>query len=117
MNYVDVMAAAVPTASKDAYIAHARMAAEVFKDHGALRILEFWGDDVPVGEVTSFPMAVKCADDETVCCSVIEWPSRSVRDEGMQKVMTDERMSGENAAMPFDGQRMIFGGFETILDL
>lgn len=116
MTYVDVMAAAVPTANKDAYIAHARMAAEIFKEHGALRVLEFWGDDVPQGQVTSFPLAVKCAADETVCCSLIEWPSRSVRDAGMQKVMSDARMASEDAAMPFDGQRMIFGGFEMILD-
>lgn len=117
MNYVDVMAAAVPTANKETYIAHARMAAEIFKEHGALRVLEFWGDDVPPGEVTSFPMAVQCKDDETVCTSLIEWTSRAARDAGMQKVMTDERMNSEEAAMPFDGKRMIFGGFETILDV
>ncbi|ASJ76843.1 DUF1428 domain-containing protein [Granulosicoccus antarcticus] len=113
MTYVDCMIAAVPTANKQTYIDHARMAATVFKKHGALQLVENWGDDIPEGEVTSLPMAVKCKPDETVVCSWILWPSKEVRNAGMQAVMEDPDMAGE---MPFDGKRLIYGGFETILE-
>jgi len=89
-------------------------------DYGALKSVECWGDDVPQGEVTSFPMAVKCQADETVCFSWIVWPSRKIRDEGMEKAMADPRMQPETnagmAKMPFDGKRMIYGSFEMIVD-
>ncbi len=114
MNYVDGFVAAVPTAKREAYLKHAELAAAVFKEHGALRAVECWGDDVPEGKLTSFPMAVQCKVDETVVFSWITWPSRSVRDEGMKKVMDDARM--KDMTMPFDGKRMIYGGFEMILD-
>ena len=116
MKYVDCIVAAVPTKNKEAYLKHARGAWPVFKDHGALGMVECWGDDVPDGEVTSFPMAVKCAEDETVVCSWITWPSKEVHDEGMKKVMEDKRMSDENNPMPFDGKRLIYGGFQMILE-
>ena len=86
MTYVDGFVAAVPTANRASYTKHAETAAVVFKEHGALRVVECWGDDVPQGKVTSFPMAVKCKDDETVVFSWITWPSRQKRDEGMKKV-------------------------------
>ena len=114
MNYVDGFVAAVPTAKREAYLKHAEIAAAVFKEHGALKAVECWGDDVPEGKLTSFPMAVQCKVDETVVFSWISWPSRSVRDEGMKKVMDDARM--KDMTMPFDGKRMIYGGFEMILD-
>lgn len=114
--YVDGFVAAVPSANKAAFIEHARAAAVVFKEHGALRVVECWGDDIPDGEVTSFPMAIKCKDDETVIFSWIEWPSRAVRDEGMPKVMQDPRLQMDVNPMPFDGKRAIFGGFESIID-
>ncbi len=113
MNYVEGFVAAVPTANREQYRTHAEAAAVVFKEHGALKLVECWGDDVPDGEVTSFPMAVKCKEDETVVFSWILWPSREARDDGMKKVMADTRMSG---AMPFDGKRMIFGGFQMIVE-
>lgn len=116
MNYVDGFVAAVPTAKKGAFIEHARIAADCFKKYGALKVVETWGDDVPEGEVTSFPMAVKCEPGETVVFSWIIWPSKEVRDEGMQKVMTDPEMDMETNPMPFDGKRMIFGGFEIIME-
>lgn len=116
MSYVDGFVLALPTAKKQAYIDHARAALPVFKDHGALHMVECWGDDVPDGEVTSFPMAVKCQPDETVVFSWIIWPSRQVRDEGMQKVFADPRIQADMGDMPFDGKRMIFGGFEVLLD-
>ena len=116
MNYVDGMVAAVPSAKREDYLRFAETAAQVFKDHGALRVVECWGDDVPDGEVTSLPMAVQCKPDETVVFSWILWPSREVRDEGMQKVENDPRMNPETNPMPFDGKRLIFGGFQMILE-
>ncbi len=116
MAYIDGFVAAVPTANRDKYIQHAKDAAVVFKDHGAIKLVECWGDDVPDGEVTSFPMAVKCKDDETVVFSWIHWPSRDARNEGMKKIMDDPRMQPDVNPMPFDGMRLIYGGFEIILD-
>lgn len=116
MAYVDGFVAAVPTANRDAFIEHAKISAEVMKECGALKIVECWGDDVPDGELTSFPLAVKKRDDETVVFSWIVWPSKAVRDDGMQKMMADPRMQEETNPMPFDGKRIIFGGFEMILE-
>jgi uncharacterized protein YbaA (DUF1428 family) len=116
MTYVDGFVAAVPTANRGIYTKHAETAAVVFKEHGALRVVECWGDDVPQGKVTSFPMAVKCKDDETVVFSWITWPSRQKRDEGMKKVMADPRLQPDKNPMPFDGKRLIYGGFETLVD-
>jgi uncharacterized protein YbaA (DUF1428 family) len=117
MNYIDGFVIAVPTVNREAFRKHAEAAAAVFKEHGALRVVECWGDDVPEGKVTSFPMAVKRKEDETVVFSWIAWPSRAVRDEGMRKVMADPRVQPDMNAMPFDGQRMIYGGFQAILDV
>ena len=116
MNYVDGFIAAVPTANREAYRKHAEEAAVVFKEYGALTMVECWGDDVPEGNLTSFPMAVKCEPDETVVFSWITWPSRQVRDEGMKKVMDDPRLQPDRNPMPFDGKRLIYGGFEVIVD-
>ena len=116
MNYVDGFVAAVPNANKDAYVHHARRAAAVFKEHGALRVTECWGDDVPEGQLTSFSMAVKREPDEAVVFAWIEWPSREVRDAGMEKVMNDPRLQSDSSPMPFDGTRMIYGGFRIVLD-
>lgn len=114
MNYVDGFVAAVPAANKDAYLAHARQALPLFKELGAIRMVECWGDDVPEGKVTDFKGAVKAKDDEVVVFSWIEWPSKEVRDAGMKALMADPRM--RDMKMPFDGQRMIFGGFQPLLD-
>ncbi len=113
MSYVDGFLAAVKIANKDKYRAFAAKAAPLFEQHGALRVVENWGDDVPRGKTTDFWGAVKCEADEVVVFSWIEWPSKAARDAGMKKVMADPGMQGE---MPFDGKRLIFGGFETILD-
>ena len=116
MTYVDGFIAAVPTTNKQAYIDHAEAAAVVFKEHGASKVVECWGDDVPDGEVTSFPMAVKKKDDETVIFSWVEWPSKAARDAGMQKVMEDPRMQPDQNPMPMDGKRLIYGGFDMIME-
>jgi len=115
MDYVDGFVAAVPTANREVYRKHAEAAAAVFKEHGALAVVECWGDDVPEGKLTSFPMAVKRQPDETVVFAWIVWPSRQVRDVGMKKVMDDPRMQPGTNPMPFDGMRMIYGGFEIIV--
>jgi uncharacterized protein YbaA (DUF1428 family) len=115
MPYVDGFVIPVPTAKREAYVKLAERVAAVFKEHGALKVVECWGDDVPEGKITSFPMAVKREEGETVVFSWIIWPSRAVRDEGSKKVMADPRMQpGET--MPFDGKRLIYGGFEMILE-
>jgi uncharacterized protein YbaA (DUF1428 family) len=116
MSYVDGFVAAVPTANRAAYHKHAAEAAAVFKEHGALRCIECWGDDVPDGKVTSFAKAVQRKADETVVFSWIEWPSKEARDAGMAKVMADPRMTPEANPMPFDGQRLIYGGFQPIVE-
>jgi uncharacterized protein YbaA (DUF1428 family) len=116
MNYVDGFVAAVPTANRDAYRKHAEAAAVVFKEHGALAIVECWGDDVPEGKLTSFPQAVKRQPDETVVFSWVTWPSRRARDAGMKKVMADSRLQPDANPMPFDGKRLIYGGFEMIVN-
>ncbi|MCY7305998.1 MAG: DUF1428 domain-containing protein [Rhodoferax sp.] len=116
MPYIDGFVAAVPAANKASYIAHAKLAAGIFKEHGALQVVESWGDDVPDGKLTSFPMAVQLKDDEVVVFSWITWPSRAARDQAWAKVMADPRMSSELNPMPFDGKRLIYGGFQMILE-
>ena len=117
MSYVDGFVVAVPTAKREAYREMAMAAMAVFRDHGATRCVECWGDDVPDGKVTSFPMAVQKKDDETVVFSWIEWPSREARDAGNAAAMKDPRMSQDMSQMPFDGTRMIYGGFAPIVDV
>lgn len=116
MSYVDGFVVAVPSGNKERYIQHASDAAVVFKEYGALRFVECWGDDVPEGEVTSFPMAVKCKPDETVVFSWVVWPSRDVRNRAMHKIMEDPRLHPDVNPMPFDGKRLIYGGFEVVVD-
>ena len=115
MHYIDGFVIPVATADKQKYLDHALVAAAVFKDHGALKVVECWGDDVPDGKLTSFPMAVKREPHESVVFSWIAWPSRAVRDTGMAEVMADARL--QSTDMPFDGKRMIFGGFQMILEV
>ncbi|HEX4366005.1 MAG TPA: DUF1428 domain-containing protein [Rhodopila sp.] len=117
MSYVDGFVVAVSTADREKYRAYATGVAAVFKQHGALQIVDCWGDDVPDGKLTSFPMAVKCQPDETVVFSWIIWPSRQARDEGMKNVMLDPGIDPRTNPMPFDGARLIFGGFEMIVNV
>jgi uncharacterized protein YbaA (DUF1428 family) len=114
MNYIDGFVAAVPTARKQDYQRHCRGMGAVFKEHGALAVVDCWGDDVPEGKLTSFPMAVKCEPGETVAFGWVAWPSREVRDAAWAAVMDDPRMKDQT--MPFDGKRMIYGGFQTIAE-
>ena len=116
MTYVEGFVAAVPTANKEAYLKHASDAAPLFKEFGATRMVENWGDDVPKGKVTDFQGAVQAKDDETVVFSWFEYPDKATRDAANEKMMSDPRMKEMGANMPFDGQRMIYGGFDSIID-
>jgi uncharacterized protein YbaA (DUF1428 family) len=107
----------VPKRNLDAYKALARKAGEVWKEHGALAYVECVGDDVPYGELTSFPRAVLAKEDEVVVFSWIMYESRAQRDAINAKVMADPRLKDGMENMPFDGKRMIYGGFETFLEL
>ncbi len=114
-GYVDGFLIPVAPDQKDAFFDLARRAAPVFLEHGATRVVEAWGDDLPDGKVTDFNRATKVTDGEKVVFAWIEWPSREVRDAGQAKVMADPRMQ-DPGTVPFDGKRMIFGGFLPILD-
>lgn len=116
MKYVDGFVVAVPAKNKEAYRELAAKAAPLFKEFGALRVVECWADDVPDGKLTDFRMAVKAGSDEEVVFSWIEYPSKEVRDAANATMMTDPRMKALGDSMPFDGQRMIFGGFLPLLD-
>jgi uncharacterized protein YbaA (DUF1428 family) len=116
-GYVDGFVLAVPTANRETYRELASVASEVFLDNGACRVVEAWGDDVPEGKRTDFRRAVKAEPAEAVVYSVIEWPSREVRDRGWKQAMQDDRMQEEAARRTFDGQRMFWGGFKPLLDL
>jgi uncharacterized protein YbaA (DUF1428 family) len=115
-GYVDGYVLPVPDGNKEAYRALAAMASQVFRDHGAVRVVEAWGDDVATGEVTDYPRAAHAKDGETVVFSWVEWPSKDARTAGWEKVMADERMKSDPATNPFDGKRMIYGGFVPIVE-
>lgn len=115
MPYFDGFVAAVPTKNKDAYRKHARDSLPLFKELGATRMVETWGEDVPDGKLTGFKEAVQAKQDETVIFSWVEYPDKSTRDEAGRKMASDERMKQMGASMPFDGHRMIFGGFAPLL--
>ncbi|HRK63903.1 MAG TPA: DUF1428 domain-containing protein [Terricaulis sp.] len=113
--YVDGFLLAVPKDKLDEYKRMARQASEVWKDHGAIGYVEATADDVPYGELTSFPRAVQAKDDEVVVFAYALYESRAKRDEVMKKVMDDPRLKCEMENLPFDGKRMIWGGFESFV--
>ena len=117
MSYVDGFVLAVPQARLEEYKELARKAGAVWMEHGALAYVECTGDDVPYGELTSFPRAVQAKDDEIVVFSWIVYKSREHRDAVMAKVMADTRLQSDFETMPFDGKRMIFGGFQSFMEL
>ena len=114
MAYIDGFVAPVLPGKREGYVEMATKAAAIFLEHGAIQVVETLSDDLPHGKVTDFYRAVAAKDDETVAFSWIVWPSKQARDAGMAKVMADERMKDQD--MPFDMQRIIFGGFEVALD-
>jgi uncharacterized protein YbaA (DUF1428 family) len=116
MPYYSGAIIAVPNANKQDYVEMAEKMWEIVKDHGCLGSFDNWGVDVPDGKVTSFPMAVKLKDDETVVFAWMEWPDKATADKGMEAMMSDPR-SKDLPEMPFDGMRMIWGGFEPLVHL
>jgi uncharacterized protein YbaA (DUF1428 family) len=121
MTYVDGFLIAVPKANKDKFIRHAEMGDSVFIEQGATRILECWQDDVSPGKQTDFFRAVDAKEDEAVVFSWIEWPDKATRDAAMGKIedlmKTDPRMGPDTNPMPYDGMRMIYGGFTPVVTL
>jgi uncharacterized protein YbaA (DUF1428 family) len=117
MSYVDGFVLAVPRANLEAYKEQARLAGSVWKEHGAIGYVEAVADDVPYGEVTSFPRAVEAKEDEVVVFSWALYPSRKDRDAILKKVMEDPRMQPQMQNMLFDGKRMIYGGFQPFMEL
>ena len=121
MAFVDGFVLAVPSTNKQQFIEHAQFFDSMLLEMGATRILECWGDDVPDGKVTDFRRAVQATGEETVCFSWVEWPDKATRDaafaEMEEKMKTDERFNPEKNPMPFDGKRMIFGGFVPVVTL
>ncbi len=114
MSYVSGFVAAVPTARKEEYLRFSTLMASVFRDHGATRVVETWEADVPDGTLTDFRRAVKAEPGEAIVFSWIEYPSREVADRSFETAMQDPRTPKD---MPFDGKRMIFGGFSKILEV
>ncbi|WP_404372198.1 DUF1428 domain-containing protein [Sphingomonas sp. MMS24-J45] len=113
MPYIDGFVIPVPCDAKQAFIDHARTIDAIFLELGATRVVESWGDDVPAGQHTDFPRAVAATPEETVAFAWIEWPDKATRDAAMKKLRDEPRMM--DPPMPFDGKRMIFGGFETVV--
>ncbi len=114
MSYVDGFVLAVPVAKKQQFVEQAKEFAKLFKEYGATHVQECWGDDVPDGKLTDFKRAVKAEDGEVIVFSWVQYPSKAVRDAANAKMRDDDRM--KNAEMPFDGKRMIFGGFIPVVD-
>lgn len=114
-GYVDGYLLPVPEGKKEAYQALAQKAAGKFKEFGAVRVVEAWGDDVPEGKVTDYQRAVKVKDGEGIIYSYVEWPDKETRDAGWAKMMSDPDMQPDGE-MPFDGQRMFWGGFRPLID-
>jgi uncharacterized protein YbaA (DUF1428 family) len=118
MAYIDGFLIPVPIADKDSYLETERTFGAIFKEYGALQVVTAWQDDVPEGVHTSFPMAVKREEGEAVGFSWIYWPDKATRDEGNAKFMADPRVvNWDPASMVFDGKRMVFGGFEVLVEL
>lgn len=121
MSYVDGFVIAVPTANKQKFTDHAAMADPVFMEMGATHIVEAWQDDVKDGKVTDFRRAVQATPQESIVFSWITWPDKATRDAAMAKIMSgefnDPRMNPEKNPMPFDGMRLIYGGFSPVVEL
>ena len=116
MSYIETMLAAVPAENKDAYYQSAEKMAALFCKFGAIRVVESWGVNVPEGKLTSMPKAVDRQEGKVVISSIIFWPSRQIRDKAFEKVMSDPAATEAMPMELFDSKRMIFGGFEVMVD-
>ena len=121
MSYIDGYVLAVPIANRETFIEYANSVDNIFIEHGAIRVIEAWGDDVPHGEQTDFYKAVQAREDETVAFSWVEWPDKATRDAGMKSMMEameeNDLFDQEKNPMPFDGARMILGSFQTVVEM
>lgn len=117
MEYVDGFVAAVPINNKQRYVDHIAEVAKMFKKQGALQYVECWAEDVKPGQLTSFVQAVHCKEDEAVVFSWISWPSKDLRDRGMAAVLQEYETLKVTNPMPFDADRLIYGGFNVLLKL
>ena len=116
MAYYEGFIVPVPKANREEYRKHAAEAAPIFRELGVTRHVEAWGNDVPEGKVTDFRMAVNAKDDEDVVFAWFEYPDKATRDSANEKMMNDPRMKAMGENMPFDGKRMIYGGFEGVVE-
>lgn len=116
MRYIEGFVGAVPTANREIYRQHALSGAPLFTEYGAARLVEAWGDDVPDGKINDFKTAVQAEPEETVVFSWFEYPSKDIRDAATSRMFADPRMKELGATMPFDGKRMIIGGFQVFVD-
>lgn len=114
MTYITGFLTPVKNENRDRYIASAQASWPMFKKYGAIAQIENWGADVPDGKLTSFPLSVKLEAEESVVFSWIVWPDRATADKAWETMQTDPEM--ENMDMPFDGKRMMWGGFDTVFD-
>ena len=114
MTYISGFVTPVPDGNKDAYIASAAKAWPLFKEYGAVQHVEAWGDNIPDGTTTDFKRAVALKDGETVVFAWVMWPDKATADRCEASMQTDDRWQAME--MPFDGKRMVFGGFETVYE-
>ncbi|WP_420470895.1 DUF1428 domain-containing protein [Brevundimonas sp. FT23042] len=114
MPFVDITVIPVKTGNKAAYLDHSARTSPLFREVGALSVTETWGEDVPDGKLTDFKRAVALEDGETVAVGWITWPDKATRDAGWEALMQDERLMGGEP--PFDGKRMIYGGFDLVAE-
>jgi uncharacterized protein YbaA (DUF1428 family) len=121
MTYIDGFVIAVPKANKQKFIDHATLGDSFFMDLGATRVVECWSDDVTHGTTTDFHMAVKATEDEDIVFSWVEWPDKETRDKAYGIMMApdfkDPRLDHETNPMPYDGKRLIYGGFRPVVDM
>jgi len=115
MTYLSIMMAPVKTEARETYLDHARQMWPLFQSHGALSLHEQWGADLPEGKLTSFPLSVKLEPGEGLALGWVVWPDKATHDKAWVALENDPAMASMD--LPFDGRRMVFGGFETLLNL
>jgi len=111
-HYIDLIVASVPNHRKLEYLEFCQVSSKFMKKFGAVQCFDFWGDDIPAGQLTSLPLAVKANADETIVSSLIIWPSKEARNKGMELCEQDPEFN--QLDMIFDGKKVIFGGFQVL---
>ena len=116
MGYIDGYILAVANDKKQDYVDFAKKLASAFRKHGAIQVVECWGDDVPDGKLTSFPLAVKAEEGESVVFSWIVWPDKDTRTKAWPDIESDSEFEHLFSDMPFDGKRLMYGGFDMVVN-